>query len=1006
MQPKFLTFFALVLAMLVAFQPLLSTSLASPSWFMYGRVVDATSQRPIANATILIWDLNTFEKPRLGAGIYLTNENGEYNVSAPYLKIGHTYRVYVYKGNLTAKSAEYVPVVEKVGVFDSTRELSFSLVPAAVIELEGTPYLVQSSSPGAGRIFIQVLRTTGPESAYVNEYGDSNDAWFLGLKRNIVIVPANEEVILEASLWFFLREQSRIGKDVFRIYNGSSPFLLPQGSIATSQIAKHSLSRGLSFVEGKFADVSSEIGVAQRLGFVVFDERRLLTSAHEKMIEASIMLASAQVEGDFLKIWSTLRDASATGDLVSLSLDNMRLVSKTSAIYLSAIMAAFSAVLALFFFEQKSRKIVSNMVIYIVFLTGLYYLYPGAHIIIDENYLLFLESVGVSFLAVSAIVFGLPQIWKERSLEGEVSVRSAISVIFSMGKREIRRKKVRGFFTILSIIILVLAFTSMTSFGTIFGIVSEKLDATAPSDGVMVKRIPSENRLLFSPLGSDDPTTLSKMIRINSITLRLKNIPSLDPLMSLTNTKTGNRWFLYGVVGITPENELLYTRLNEAIVDGAYLSELRDDEILISRSVASNLSVPKAGTNVTLEAIGAGVSSNFIVKGIIDDARYGSLIDMDGRPFGPVRVLPDGSLRVCNSSEVVIMSWKAVERLQEEADSRYRARGNVSAPSIALLSEIIFQPEGGMSSEIARTLIFVFDYDVFAASRGMITYYHVGSYFQFKGAAELLIPLVMVGLNVGMVMLNSVYERRREIRTLSMLGLNPTHIGLIFVAEAIILGMVGGSLGYLFGLGFYRVMVFFGQDLMVREKLEWWWSAIGFGIALAASVLSAVRPAALAVSTYTPSKIKRMKIPTEEEAIRKERIFKAYQARELTMPVKIMLNEKEFFLGLVLDRLSELKTGHVERIESIEDMPEIENVRGVLIKTIRFNYRFVYMNEVRKTRNSLILARDPKEDYYRVKLVSEPAVLGMPESAIDRTIDFIHDIALYWAKHKERLIGA
>ena len=77
----------------------------------------------------------------------------------------------------------------------------------------------------------------------------------------------------------------------------------------------------------------------------------------------------------------------------------------------------------------------------------------------------------------------------------------------------------------------------------------------------------------------------------------------------------------------------------------------------------------------------------------------------------------------------------------------------------------------------------------------------------------------MVGLNVSMVMMNSVYERRKEIRTLSMVGLNPTHIGLIFVAEAIILGMVGGSLGYLAGLGFYRVMVLFGQELMVREKL-------------------------------------------------------------------------------------------------------------------------------------------------------------------------------------------
>ncbi|RLG94207.1 hypothetical protein DRO37_06305 [Candidatus Bathyarchaeota archaeon] len=81
-------------------------------------------------------------------------------------------------------------------------------------------------------------------------------------------------------------------------------------------------------------------------------------------------------------------------------------------------------------------------------------------------------------------------------------------------------------------------------------------------------------------------------------------------------------------------------------------------------------------------------------------------------------------------------------------------------------------------------------------------------------------PLLMVCLNVGTVMLNSVYERRKEIKILSMIGLNPTHIGLIFVAKAIILGMVRGSLRYIAELGFYRIINLFGQNLMVREKLE------------------------------------------------------------------------------------------------------------------------------------------------------------------------------------------
>jgi ABC-type lipoprotein release transport system permease subunit len=659
-------------------------------------------------------------------------------------------------------------------------------------------------------------------------------------------------------------------------------------------------------------------------------------------------------------------------------------------------MACFSAVLAFFFFEQKKRKVISSLAIYIVFLVTLYFFYPGAHIVIAENATLFLQSAAISFLGISAIVFGLPLVWRERRVEGEVSWRSAISIIFSMGKRQIRRKKMRGFFTILSIIILILAFTSLTSFGTLIDIVSEEVTATAPADGILVKRMLNES---FSPLGSSDPAVLSKVMEIKNVASRLENTPSANPVVRLVNTETGSSWLIYGVLGITPANESIYTHLDEK-VEGSYLSETQYYEILVTRSVADGLGV-EVGENVTLTVLGTRVSSNFTVVGVIPDEEYASLVDMDGDPFGPSR-LEDDSARRCNSAEVVVMSFSAVENLQKMIKELHPEEES----QFMVLSDIIFQPvDEAEVGSIVRTLIFVFSYDVFVSSDLSITYRHIGSVVELKGAAELLIPLVMVGLNVSMVMMNAVYERRKEIRILSMLGLNPTHIGLIFVAEAIILGMVGGSLGYIMGLGFFRVMVLFGQELMVREKLDWWWSAIGFGIALAASVLSSIRPAALAVSTYTPSKVRKVKRTEEETEVRKEEIFKVYQERQLSMPVKLLLNEKEFFIGYFLDRLNELKSGYLERVENIEEIPEKENVKGELVTEIKFDYYFVASGQDRRTKNSLFLIKSPKEYYYRARLSSEPAVLGLPESTIDRTIDVVHEIVLYWAKNKERILG-
>ena len=235
------------------------------------------------------------------------------------------------------------------------------------------------------------------------------------------------------------------------------------------------------------------------------------------------------------------------------------------------------------------------------------------------------------------------------------------------------------------------------------------------------------------------------------------------------------------------------------------------------------------------------------------------------------------------------------------------------------------------------------------------------------------------------------------------IGLNPTHIGLIFVAEAVILGMVGGSLGYIFGLGFYRIMIYLGQDLMVREKLQWWWSAIGFALAMATSVLSSIRPAIMAVSTYTPSKIRKIKRPEEKAQARKEEIFRTFHARELSMPIKVSVNEILFFVSFCLDRLEELRSGFIEKVEKIEESPEIEDVRGNLVKTIKFEYIFLVSGQEQRTKNTLILTKSPHEEYYRVRLVSNPAIPGLPESIVERTIDFVHEIMMDWAKERRRI---
>lgn len=69
-----------------------------------------------------------------------------------------------------------------------------------------------------------------------------------------------------------------------------------------------------------------------------------------------------------------------------------------------------------------------------------------------------------------------------------------------------------------------------------------------------------------------------------------------------------------------------------------------------------------------------------------------------------------------------------------------------------------------------------------------------------KVSVALLVIIVVVGaISIGNYMWANVEERRREIGTLITVGMNRFHIYRLFILKALILGVVGGILGYFVG---------------------------------------------------------------------------------------------------------------------------------------------------------------------------------------------------------------
>ena len=97
-------------------------------------------------------------------------------------------------------------------------------------------------------------------------------------------------------------------------------------------------------------------------------------------------------------------------------------------------------------------------------------------------------------------------------------------------------------------------------------------------------------------------------------------------------------------------------------------------------------------------------------------------------------------------------------------------------------------------------------------------YSSIGS-TSISGLFNLFIPLLIAALIVLNTMMGAVYERFREIGIYSAVGLAPSHIAALFLAEAAVFATLGATFGYL--IGQTVVMVLYEQGALGGLSLNY-----------------------------------------------------------------------------------------------------------------------------------------------------------------------------------------
>ena len=90
-----------------------------------------------------------------------------------------------------------------------------------------------------------------------------------------------------------------------------------------------------------------------------------------------------------------------------------------------------------------------------------------------------------------------------------------------------------------------------------------------------------------------------------------------------------------------------------------------------------------------------------------------------------------------------------------------------------------------VSMEEVEELTDRFDLTIFSGEAEGVFLYNASDTMSYSGMPNIIIPLLISILIVLNTMISSVYERKREIAVYTSVGLAPTHVSFLFIAEAL-----------------------------------------------------------------------------------------------------------------------------------------------------------------------------------------------------------------------------
>jgi hypothetical protein len=379
-----------------------------------------------------------------------------------------------------------------------------------------------------------------------------------------------------------------------------------------------------------------------------------------------------------------------------------------------------------------------------------------------------------------------------------------------IGVNNMKRRRIRTALTTATIVLVTFTMLAFTS-------ISRRL---SPTIVTKAKQAPYTGLMYHWPgNGRMDEATMRALREVfaeqGDVIVRRWMLPpkSRDqsiPYKLIAGEETAN---VEGVLGLQPAEQGFIDRI--PLASGRFFQSNGAEEAILPAALAKALGITDQDVG-TRDVLFNGTALR--VVGILRDEEFRMLKDLNQRPILPIKSLlaapggggPEDLAAIAQEEEegesgVFYTDLAALLLTPEETARRLGAQPysvSVRLHDQATLWSAVDQLltiTKASKFHIASAVPFKVGEGARRETKAGVYYVGEGYRTSIGGLAFLIIPLLISSTIILNTMLGSVFERKGEIAIYNAVGLNPTHIGLFFLAESFVYSVIGSVGGYLIG---------------------------------------------------------------------------------------------------------------------------------------------------------------------------------------------------------------